>query len=190
MEPPRRRFRHQGPLLDPARWDDFTARADDIFISTPPKCGTTWTQAIVASLIFGRADHGHKPAHISPWLDANFTPWEEIRAMLEAQIHRHFIKTHMPLDSMPFHAGCVHLAVYLDPRDAFFSSRAHAANMDMAHARHRLELGPAEAFRTWCEGSFTPGGEDVSYLERTVHHYRSFKAFADHDEIHLLHYAT
>ena len=190
MEPPRRRFRHQGPLLDPARWDDFTARADDIFISTPPKCGTTWTQAIVASLIFGRADHGHKPAQISPWLDANFTPWEEIRAMLEAQIHRHFIKTHMPLDSMPFHAGCVHLAVYLDPRDAFFSSRAHAANMDMAHARHRLELGPAEAFRTWCEGSFTPGGEDVSYLERTVHHYRSFKAFADHDEIHLLHYAT
>ncbi len=50
-------------LLDSRRWDGFEFRADDIVISTPPKCGTTWTQMITALLIFDTADLGGASAN-------------------------------------------------------------------------------------------------------------------------------
>lgn len=186
---PQRLYAYEGHLIDAARWDRFQARDDDIFICTPPKCGTTWTQAIVALLIFGRPDHGLKPGHISPWIDANFTPFDEMLGMLEAQRHRRFLKTHTPLDGIPFHRSHVHLAVYRDPRDAFFSSRSHAENMDLVNSAERLKLGVNEAFRAWCEAPSIPGSVRDASLARTVHHYRTFKDFEHLDEIHLLHYA-
>ena len=33
------------------RWQTFSARAGDIIISSPPKCGTTWMQTMCALLI-------------------------------------------------------------------------------------------------------------------------------------------
>ena len=186
---PQRLHAYEGHLIDATRWDRFVAREDDIFICTPPKCGTTWTQAIVALLIFARPELEVKPGHISPWIDANFTPLDEILAMLEAEDHRRFVKTHTPLDGIPFHRGCVHLAVYRDPHDAFFSSRAHAENMDGMNAAERLKLGANEAFRAWCEAPLVPGSVREASLARHVHHYRTFKDFEHLDEIHLLHYA-
>jgi aryl sulfotransferase len=44
----RQLVRYQGLVHDSARWDGFVFRPDDIVISTPPKCGTTWTQMICA----------------------------------------------------------------------------------------------------------------------------------------------
>src|SRR5262249_38699700 len=35
-----------------ARWEGFEFRPGDIVISTPKKCGTTWTQMLCALLIF------------------------------------------------------------------------------------------------------------------------------------------
>ena len=43
-------------VYDNRRWARFTPRAADIFVCTPPKCGTTWTQTIVNSLIFQDGD--------------------------------------------------------------------------------------------------------------------------------------
>ena len=43
--------RYQATVYDSNRWDGFALRPGDIIISTPPKCGTTWTQMICALLI-------------------------------------------------------------------------------------------------------------------------------------------
>ena len=91
-----------GPLTDTSRWDKFQQRADDIFICTPPKCGTTWTQAITAMLVFGKVDHGMQPGNISPWIDANFEPIDDYLKLVEGQSHRRFIKTHTPFDGIPY----------------------------------------------------------------------------------------
>ena len=43
--------RYQGFIADSARWERFTFRPDDVVISTPSKCGTTWMQMIVGMLL-------------------------------------------------------------------------------------------------------------------------------------------
>jgi hypothetical protein len=43
--------RDEGIVFDSSRWDGFELRPGDIIISTPPKCGTTWTQMICALLV-------------------------------------------------------------------------------------------------------------------------------------------
>ena len=48
--------RYLSLIADNARWDGFSFREGDIIISTPPKCGTTWTQMICAMLIFQTPD--------------------------------------------------------------------------------------------------------------------------------------
>jgi hypothetical protein len=70
--PPARIHVYKGTFTDSSRWADFEHRPGDIFVCTPPKCGTTWTQAICALLIFQTPDLKINPATISPWLDSIF----------------------------------------------------------------------------------------------------------------------
>ena len=56
-------------VQDSARWDGFRFRPGDIVISTPPKCGTTWTQMICALLVFQTPDLPAPLGELSPWLD-------------------------------------------------------------------------------------------------------------------------
>src|SRR4029077_18790099 len=49
-------------------WNDFRFRDDDIIIATYAKAGTTWTQQIIAQLLFDGTE-GLEVAEMSPWLD-------------------------------------------------------------------------------------------------------------------------
>src|SRR4029079_2315346 len=91
-----------GTVNDSSRWDGFELRPGDIIISTPPKCGTTWTQMICAMLIFQTPDLPMPLDLISPWLDQLLRPLDSVVADLEAQEHRRFIKSHTPLDGLPY----------------------------------------------------------------------------------------
>lgn len=77
VEVPKKTKNYLGPLTDTSRWENFKHRQDDIFICTPPKCGTTWTQAIIAMLVFGKVNHGLKSGMISPWIDAQLAPIDD-----------------------------------------------------------------------------------------------------------------
>src|ERR1700675_4388116 len=90
-------------VFDNARWEGFVHRPGDIFVCTPPKCGTTWTQAIVASLLWPAGDTPGPIMHVvSPWIEAEFEPIDVVLARLESQSHRRFIKSHTPADGIPF----------------------------------------------------------------------------------------
>ena len=89
--------------LDSRRWGPYTPRPDDIVIATAPKCGTTWTQQIVGSLVFQDAKPRSIPV-VSPWIDARFRgTTAEVHANIEAQTHRRFLKSHLPVDGLPLH---------------------------------------------------------------------------------------
>jgi hypothetical protein len=115
---------------DSARWDGFAFRPGDIVISTPPKCGTTWMQMICALLIFQTPVLDRPLAEISPWLDMLNRRREDVVALLDAQRHRRFIKTHTPLDGLPVDEQVTYVCVGRDPRDAAVSLYHHRTNLD------------------------------------------------------------
>src|SRR4051812_44551059 len=123
--------RYRSLISDNARWDGFTFRPSDIVISTPPKCGTTWTQMLCALLVFDGPDFPAPLSQISPWLDQSLRPLDEVYARYEAQRHRRFIKTHTPLDGVPMPDDVTYVVVGRDPRDVMISMEHHWANMDL-----------------------------------------------------------
>src|SRR5262249_49757136 len=133
--------------FDNARWDGFQFRADDIVISVPDKCGTTWTQMICALLVFGTPELPDRLARLSPWLDFVPVPVEEVYADLAEQRHCRFIKTHTPLDGVPQPAGVTFVVVGRDPRDVALSMDHMFMNVvDSDVIARRLErLGHVEA---------------------------------------------
>jgi len=189
LELPQRTVRYDSPIIDAARWDHFSPRDGDIVICTPPKCGTTWTQAICALLIFGTPELKVKPGVISPWFDATHHPIEEVTAMLEAQTHRRFIKTHTPLDGVPYFSQCQYLAVFRDPRDAHFSMRNHVLNQASGKNAHRATQDIGAGFRHWAERPYVEAERDNFSLANLIHHFKTYRQFEHLPNIHLMHYS-
>ena len=123
--------RYRALIQDNARWDGFEFRPSDVVISTPPKCGTTWTQMLCALLIFDGPEFPAPLSKLSPWLDQSLRPLDEVYAVYGAQRHRRFIKTHTPLDGLPVHPEVTYVVVGRDPRDVMVSMEHHFANMDL-----------------------------------------------------------
>lgn len=180
---------YAGRLTDTSRWASFLVRPGDIFICTPPKCGTTWTQAICAHLIFGTTVIPGKLANISPWFDSKLELLDVCVATLEAQTHRRFVKTHTPLDGIPYFPDGDYLIVYRDPRDTFFSFRNHLLNMINPPDVPQLARDPRAGFRVWLEETFEPGLGEQRSLENFVHHFYTYSRFRHLQNFHFLHYA-
>jgi aryl sulfotransferase len=117
-------------FTDSSRWAAFALRPGDIVISTPSKCGTTWTQMICALLIFQSVELPAPLTTLSPWLDMRLRPLSEVLRLLEDQKHRRFVKTHTPLDGLPEVDGVHYVVVGRDPRDVAVSMDHHRANLD------------------------------------------------------------
>ena len=173
-EPARREYRTW--TLDSRRWDGYVPTPGDIIIATAPKCGTTWMQQIVSSLIFQDAIPRALPA-ISPWIDQRFrTPAAEMFATVAAQSHRRFLKSHLPVDGLPIHDEVRYIHVARDGRDALMSMHNHFtgfsdATMEqldrcgltdpsIARPYPRLPADPAAFFRLWMSTPCIAGQSD------------------------------
>ena len=110
--------------FDSTIWNDFSFRDDDIIISTYAKAGTTWVQQIVSQLIFDGAE-GLAVAEMSPWLDLRVPPKAVKLPEVEAQTHRRFIKTHLPVDALVFSPKAKYLYIARDGRDVVWSMYNH-----------------------------------------------------------------
>lgn len=129
---------------DSRRWAAYVARADDIVIATYPKCGTTWMQRLVSMLIFGST--APRPlSEVSPWIDRRFGPQAElVLAALEAQTHRRFIKSHLPLDALPLYDTVKYVHVARDGRDACLSFHNHSRSFTPGALANMDEIGLAD----------------------------------------------
>jgi aryl sulfotransferase len=128
MQISQRRVYNDG-VTDSKRWDTFKHRPGDVVIATPAKCGTTWTQAIVASLLWPDGSPPEPVVIVSPWVDGRIEPAESVAERLERQQHRRFVKTHTPADGVPWWPTASYIVVLRDGRDAFMSLLNHMAKM-------------------------------------------------------------
>jgi aryl sulfotransferase len=199
--------RYRTTVSDSDRWQTFSARAGDIIISCPPKCGTTWTQMICALLIFQRTTFERSLDLMSPWLEMQTRDIGTVLADLEAQPHRRFIKSHTPLDGLPYDEAITYICVGRDPRDVAISLAAHVDNLDLVAlftARDRAvgnedlaELmsdwepppsDPLERFWRWVDESRAAAVSHDS-LASTMHHLDTFWEVRQQPNVVLLHYA-
>lgn len=117
----------QNHHFDSTTWNDLQFRDDDIVISTYGKSGTTWVQQIIAQLLFdGQEDLD--VAEMSPWVDLRVPPKEIKLPVIEAQTHRRFLKTHLPVDALVFSPKASYIYVGRDGRDVVWSMYNHHAN--------------------------------------------------------------
>jgi len=113
--------------FDSTIWNDLKFRDDDIVIATYAKSGTTWMQQIVAQLMFD-GDPDISVAEMSPWVDLRVPPKEVKLPLLEAQTHRRFMKTHLPVDTIRFCPKARYLYIGRDGRDVVWSMYNHHVN--------------------------------------------------------------
>jgi aryl sulfotransferase len=182
---------HMTPIEDSRRWQHIALRPDDIVITTPPKCGTTWTQRIVMSLLWPADDAPASIGDLNVWVDSRVHPIEDVSAALEAQMHRRFIKTHSPADATPRHSDVRYLAVYRDPADALVSWGNHRKHMRSGLVDYFNKAAESEGIPT------IPGQFQGDYDELLVEWLRWWSVPAHlsswwthrHDEnVMLLHY--
>jgi aryl sulfotransferase len=178
-----------GTITNTDRWQNFQHRSDDIFICTPPKCGTTWTQAICAMLIFGTAEHGRQVSKLSPWIDAEFAPIDEYLAEINQQQNRRFIKTHTPFDGIPYYPECTYLVVLRDPRDAYLSGLNHSNNMNDQDLATSIFPHGAHAFEDWLTRTWHSEQWDTQSLDNLSHFFMSYWRYKDLANVHLNHYS-
>ncbi len=202
LESPRREYRTW--ILDSRRWRHYLPRSDDIVIATYPKCGTTWTQRIVGLLVF-QTPEPMPIMQISAWIDRRFPqPIEAAVAQIEAQEHRRFLKSHLPLDGLPFYGDVKYIHVARDGRDACMSFHNHGTSFtdQMIDALNKsgleddavgrpypaVPVDPGEFFHQWITKGEVSGHEDGSPSMSFFQFERTWWEARNRPNVLLVHY--
>lgn len=186
---------YRNVVSDNRRWSRFQHRPGDIVVCTPPKCGTTWMQAIVWSLLFPDGDGPVPLWWQSPWLDARFEPIEKVAAILEAQPHRRAVKTHTNADGIPWWPSASYIVVGRDGRDAFMSFVNHMRNLDPETFIHLATSAADEGIDLSAGGGLPPLEDIHEFFEWCMNenpiwfdHVASFWAHVDEPNVLFVHF--
>jgi hypothetical protein len=98
----------------------FDARADDVYVASYPRSGTTWTQVIAYLIVSGETDfHFRHLAEVSPWWERNLAHRSDATAELRAMPGPRVLKTHLPYRWLP--SGARYLYVWRNAEDVAVS---------------------------------------------------------------------
>lgn len=198
---PRRTRIYRNHHVDSTLWDGFVPREGDIIISTPAKTGTTWTQRIVGLLVFQSATWPDTLNRVSPWMDSSFiVKVQDPRPLVESQTHRRFLKSHVPLDGLPYFPEVKYICVGRDGRDVFMSLWNHYRSYT-AEAYELFDAGwPPEGhcprcpedihefWRGWISRGAFPWERDGYPFGSHFEHLRSFWEHRRLPNVLLVHY--
>lgn len=197
---PQRAHTYETPAADSARWDHWQPRRGDIFVCTPPKTGTTWTQMLCALLVHQSPKLPQSLTRLSRWLERVTEPVESVIADFENQEFRRIVKTHTPLDGLPWFEDASYVFCGRDPRDAFLSGVDHFANLSdasIADARKRAGIvgdfafptDPNVLFSMWLTTPTHEWVPDGFPMGSVLYYASSFWPYRKLPNIHFLHYA-
>lgn len=180
--------------FDSTIWNDLAFRDDDIVIATYAKSGTTWMQQMIAQMMLG-PDPDLAVADMSPWLDLRVPPKEVKLPAVEAQTHRRFLKTHLPVDALVFSPKAKYLYIGRDGRDVVWSLHNHhfnanatwygALNDTPGRVGPPIEPPPDDIRQYWEDWVTRDGYPFWSYWENM----RTWWAIRDLPNVKLVHFS-
>ena len=121
---------------------DYKPDPTDIFIVTPPKCGTTWMQQIVHGLRTRGSMEFDEITRVVPWINMAFDMGIDIYAPQVAQPRA--FKTHSTLKEVP--RGGKYIIVLRNPSDALLSDYLFCGGMFFEKGSISLETFAREDF--------------------------------------------
>jgi hypothetical protein len=121
---------------------DYKPDPSDVFIVTPPKCGTTWMQQIVHGLRTRGSMDFDEVSRVVPWINMAHDVGIDIHAPQVA--HPRAFKTHSPLGEVP--KGARYIIVVRDPSDALLSDYYFFEGMFFEKGSITLETFARESF--------------------------------------------
>jgi aryl sulfotransferase len=193
---------YQNHHLDSTRWEVYQPREGDIIVTTSYKSGTTWTQQILLWLLYGDRDPMPEQQQLSPWVDARFmgTTKQEIGELLEALPSPRFVKSHLPLDGLPYYPEVRYLIVARDARDVFMSLFNHYSSYtDIAMAALNSEdrpgdplprcgEDPRQVWRDWMTRGWFEWESEGWPMWSNLHHTQSYWEYRHLPNFLFLHY--
>ena len=96
---------------------DYRPTAEDVFVATQMKCGTTWLQQVAYEVLLrvegNLGDDGHRHMYaLSPWIEANSSVSMDDAPLVEG---RRIVKTHLPVSLCPYSESARYLYVTRHP---------------------------------------------------------------------------
>jgi hypothetical protein len=121
---------------------DYKPDPTDVFIVTPPKCGTTWMQQIVHGLRTRGSMDFDEITRVVPWINMAYDTGIDIYAPQVARPHA--FKTHTKLDEVP--KGGKYIVIVREPCDALVSDYHFMEDMFFEKGSISLEEFAREEF--------------------------------------------
>ena len=121
---------------------DYKPDPTDVFIVTPPKCGTTWMQQIVHGLRTRGSMDFDEISRVVPWINMAYDLGIDIYAPQVA--HPRAFKTHSTLKEVP--QGGRYIIILRDPGDALLSDYHFMEGMFFEKGSIPLETFAREEF--------------------------------------------
>ena len=121
---------------------DYKPDPTDVFIVTPPKCGTTWMQQIVHGLRTRGSMDFDEITRVVPWINMAFDMGIDIYAPQVAEPRA--FKTHSTLKEVP--QGGKYIIVLRNPSDALLSDYLFCGGMFFEKGSISLETFAREDF--------------------------------------------
>ena len=194
---------YQNHHLDSTRWRRYEPRPRDVIVTTSYKSGTTFTQQILLQLLHGEEDPLPELMQVSPWIDARFhlESLEDVLSGLESQRGLRFIKSHLPLDGLPYFEQVKYLIVARDPRDVFMSFSNHYENYtEMAYAAlnggervgaplPQFDADLKQRWRNWLTRGWFEWEAEGWPFWGNLHHTRTYWEFRHLPNFCFVHYA-
>uniref|UniRef100_A0A1E1XED8 Putative sulfotransferase n=1 Tax=Amblyomma aureolatum TaxID=187763 RepID=A0A1E1XED8_9ACAR len=109
----------------------YKPRRDDVFIATYPKCGATWTQYLILSIL----TRGNPPRNLADFLLAS--PYLELMGAeaAEKMTRPGLLKIHLPADKAPYTEDARYIYVARNPYDVCVSFYYHIKAFTPKHVK-------------------------------------------------------
>jgi len=150
-------FRDKAKHMDSTNWDHVPLRDSDVLVLTHAKSGTTWTQQIMWQLVNGGKANpaDYDQVWHSPWVDMNAVPPPPVKAKwINSLPDRRVLKSHLPLDALPWNTKTRYIYIGRDGRDVIMSLFNHHNSLTDA-LRGMLNVGPVLEFAPFFDAFLT-----------------------------------